>query len=186
MGATQTNRPHETDHEGDQERGCILTASRGVETTTLSDQTLPSPSIGPPLLSASISPPLSWAIPLMKAGAVATGGAVVGGGGGGGGIGGGGPPVGGAATTGGAVGGGRGGTVVGGVGAGRVVLSGGGMVVLVVVWGAGVGLTAVAWEFDVRPRPRARPPATRAAITAVRIASRLVTLTSFELVCVAV
>ena len=44
-----------------------------------------------------------------------------------------------------------------------------------VAWAAGVALVAVALEFDMRPRPRARPPATRATITAVRIPSRLVT-----------
>jgi hypothetical protein len=85
--------------------------------------------------------------------------------------------VGGAVATGGAVVGGGGGTALGGVVAGGVVVGGGGggVVVLVVVWADAVGLTAVAWEFDMRPRPRARPPATRAAITAVRIPSRLVT-----------
>src|ERR1700722_10825663 len=100
--------------------------------TTLSDQRLPSPSLGPPLLSASWSPPLSWAIPFTTAGGVATGGVVVGG----------------------------------------AVVGGGGVVV---AWAAGVALVAVALEFDMRPSPRARPPATKAAITAVRIPSRLVT-----------
>jgi hypothetical protein len=92
---------------------------------------------------------LSWAIPLMTAGGVATGGAVVAGGGG--------TVVGGAVTTGGAV------------------VGGGGVVVLELVLAAAVGLTAVAWEFDMSPSPRARPPATRATITAMRIPSRLVT-----------
>jgi hypothetical protein len=47
---------------------------------------------------------------------------------------------------------------------------------MMAVWVAGMGLTAVAWGFDMRPSPspRARPPATRAAISAVRIPSRLV------------
>jgi hypothetical protein len=49
---------------------------------TAPDQTLPSPSLGPPLLSPSWSPPLPWAMPLTTAGGVTTGGAVVGGGGG--------------------------------------------------------------------------------------------------------
>lgn len=65
-------------------------------------------------------------------------------------------------------GGGGGDTAVGGV-------VGGGVVVLVVLWAAGVCLLAVALEFDVSPSPRARPPATRAAITAMSIPSRLVT-----------
>ena len=69
---------------------------------------------------------------------------------------------------GGVVGGGAGTAVVG-------VVGGGGVVVLVVVWAAGVGLMAVAWEFDMTPSPRATPPATRAAITAMRIPSLLVT-----------
>ena len=64
---------------------------------------------------------------------------------------------------------GGGGTVVGGVVVGGVV------VVVVVFWTAGVVLMAVAWEFDMSPSPRARPPATRAAITAMRIPCRLVT-----------
>jgi hypothetical protein len=81
-------------------------------------------------------------------------------------------------ATGGTVVGGGGGTVV--VGGGTVVgagagAGGGGVVVLVVDWVAGVGLMAVAWEFDVTPSPRATPPATRTAITAMRIPSRFVT-----------
>ena len=64
---------------------------------------------------------------------------------------------------------GGGGTVVGGA------VVGGGVVVLVVVCAAGVGLMAVACEFDMRPSPRARPPATKAAITAMKIPSLLVT-----------
>ncbi len=87
-------------------------------------------------------------------GAVATGGAVVGGGGG---------TMVGAVATGGAVVGGGGGTTVGGVGG-----------VVVMVRAAGVSLMAVAWELDMSPSPIARPPATRAAITAVRIPSHLV------------
>jgi hypothetical protein len=70
--------------------------------------------------------------------------------------------------------GGGGGTLVGGVVTGGAVVAGGGVVV-VVVWAAGVGLIVVACEFDMRPSPRARPPATRATITAMRIPCRLVT-----------
>ena len=68
------------------------------------------------------------------------------------------------------------GVVGGGAGTavGRVV-GGGGVVVLVVGWAAGVGLMAVTREFDMTPSPRATPPATRTAITAMRIPSRLVT-----------
>ncbi len=142
---------------------------------TLSAHRVPSPSLGPPLLSASWSPAFSWAMPWMTVGG---GGAAIGG-----------VVAGGVvvrarvgAVIGGVVAGGvvvraRAGTVVGGVVAGGVV---GGVVVVVVVvvvlgvWAAGLGLVVAALELDMSPIPRARPPATRAAITAMRIPSRLV------------
>ncbi len=84
----------------------------------------------------------------------------------------------GAVATGGAVGavvGVGGGTVDGGVVAGARTAVVGGTGGVVMVCAAGAGVMAVEWEFDMRPSPRARPPATRAAITAVMIPSRLVT-----------
>jgi hypothetical protein len=158
---------HQTEHEGGEERGTMLGPRQEAVGATPPDQTFPSPSLGPPLLSASWSPPLPWGIPLTTAGGVATGGAV-GGGGGGTVVGGGGTVVGGV-VGGGTVGGGGGGTAVAGVVGGGVVGAGAGTAV------GGGGVVVVAREFDVSPSPRARPPATRAAITAMRIPSRLVT-----------
>ena len=142
----QTGAPHTEDEGGEGRRSTRGPRPVGVGAATR-DQRLPSPSLGPPLLSASWSPPLSWAIPLTMAGGGATGGAVVGGG-----------------ATGGAVvggGGGGGGTVGGGVVVGGAVVAGAGTAVggvvgaggAVEVWAAGVGLMAVAWEFDIRPSP---------------------------------
>ena len=79
MAATQTSRPAHASRTtwGANEDPCW---GRVQWPATPHDQRLPSPSLGPPLLSASWSPPLSWEIPLMTAGALATGGAGVGGG----------------------------------------------------------------------------------------------------------
>ncbi len=133
--------------------------------------TLPSPSLGPPLLSASPSPPLPCGIPLPGGGGVVVGG---GAGGAGGVVVGGGAGGGGGVVVGGGVGGGGGAVVGGGVGAG------GGMVVVgggAVVWLAGVGggCWAVAvFEFDVSTSGMTIAAAITTAIRTETIVLRLV------------
>jgi hypothetical protein len=129
-------------------------------------QTSPSPSLGPPLLSASWSPPFPWGMPL---GAVA-GGLVVGGGGGvvvgGGAAGAGGLVVGGAAVGGGLVAGGGGAVVTGGLVVGGAAVGGGLVVGGAVVGGGGLvvgggsaltalmtGVPARVIAYQVPPKP---------------------------------
>ena len=126
--------------------------------------------MGPPLLSASWSPPLSWAMPLMTIGGVASRWgrhrAVAGV-----------SPGRGGCHRGGRYPRARGGSDChrrGRSRRGRGVVGGRGGGVVLGIWAAGLGLVVAAWELDMSPNPRARPPATRAAITAMRIPSRLV------------
>jgi hypothetical protein len=106
----------------------------------------------------------------VVAGGVVAGGVVAGG------------VVAGGVVAGGVVGGGGSGMVVDGVVRGVVVDDGGvGVVVVSGTWAPGLVLLAAAWELDVSPRPRARLPATRTAITPMMIPSRLVTCRPLEL-----
>jgi hypothetical protein len=139
---------------------------RTAETSDRHGQTPPSPSIGPPLLSASWSPPFPWGIPLgavtggvVVGGAVGGGAAVVGGlvaaGGGGLVVGGGGAlVVGGAVVGGGLVVGGGGGLVVGGaVGGGAAVVGGLEVVGGVATIALTTGVPARVIAYQVPPKP---------------------------------